>query len=97
MQVERRAIESNLPRKGFVEEPDKHHRYFHHEYRGRRTGKYTFTSHGSNFKTYGPTLLKKMTLQLGLDTTKQVFDLCKCPMDEDEYNRVLDSKGFLSE
>lgn len=94
MQVDRRLIESNLPSKGFVEE-NTHHKYFYHEYQCRRTGIFTYTSHGSQYKTYGDSLLKQMKKQLKLDTTKQVVDLFQCPLTKDEYNQLLKNKGLI--
>jgi hypothetical protein len=88
MQIERRDIESNLPSKGFVRE-DSNHRYFYHEYRGKRTGAYTYTSHGSGYKTYGISLIKMMKTQLRLNNNKQVFNLCTCPISEEDYNKIL--------
>lgn len=94
MQIDKRVIESSLLTKGFVEE-DNHHRYFHHEYQGRRTGIYTYTSHGSDPKSYGSPLLKMMKKQLKLDTIKQVVNLFKCPMTEEDYNQILKDKGLI--
>jgi len=94
MQIDRRLIESNLPSKGFVEE-DTHHRYFYHEYKGRRTGISTYTSHGSQYKTYGDALIRQMKKQLKLDTIKQTADLLQCPLSEDGYNEILKSKGLI--
>lgn len=94
MQVERKVIESNLPRKGFVKE-NTHHRYFYHEYSGKRTGAYTYTSHGSKYKDYGVNLLKVMRKHLYLDTIKQVIDLFKCPITKDQYNEILRKKNKL--
>lgn len=94
MQVEKRIIESNLPRKGFVEE-NTHHKYFYHEYQGRRTGIYTYTSHGSKYKTYENNLLGMMKKQLRLDTIRQVVDLFKCPITRDGYNQILKGKGLI--
>ncbi len=94
MQIERRLIESNLSSKGFVRE-DTHHRYFHHEYRGRRTGAYTYTSRGSKYKIYNGALLGRMKKELRLDTTRQVLDLCKCPITEEDYNQILKSKRLI--
>ena len=68
MQLDRVAIESALPRKGFAEDRAGHHRYFYHEYGGKRTSIYTYTSHGSGFKAYGDPLLRSMRLQLQLDS-----------------------------
>jgi hypothetical protein len=95
MQVDRRKIESNLLRKGFRTEEVPHHRYFHHEYNGLLTGSYTYTSRGASYKSYGTSLLKRMKKQLRLDTTRQVVDLCKCPMSGDAYNQILKQKGLI--
>lgn len=94
MQIDRRQIEASLSQKGFVED-NQHHRYFYHEFRGKRTGAYTYTSHGSKFKTYGVELLKMMKSQLRLDTIGQAADLFKCPMSEQQYLAILRQKGFL--
>lgn len=94
MQIDRRLIESNLPSKGFTEE-NTHHKYFYHEYKGRRTGIYTYTSYGSQYKTYGDPLLKQMKKQLKLDTTKQVTDLFQCPLTKNGYNQILKSKRLI--
>ena len=94
MQIDRKTIESSLKKKGFVKE-DGDHRYFHHEVDGRRTGVSTFTSHGSGYKTYGITLLKRMRIQLRLDTMLQTRNLLECPMDGEEYNTVLREKGIF--
>jgi len=95
MQVERRLIESGLRTKGFVEESN-HHRYFYHEYKGKRTGVYTYTSHGSNYKTYGMPLLKLIKKQLKLDNIRDTVDLFKCPISEDDYNDILKKKGLIT-
>ncbi|MBI4455612.1 MAG: hypothetical protein HY644_06915 [Acidobacteria bacterium] len=96
MQIDRDDIERNLPKKGFVaEEGD--HRYFYHEFQGRRTGPFTFTSRGSQFKTYGSPLLSQMKKQLRLETAKQVVDLCKCPISAEEYNEILKTKGVFQD
>lgn len=94
MQIDRRLIESNLPSKGFAEE-NTHHKYFYHEYKGNRTGIYTYTSHGRQYKAYGDSLLKQMKKQLKLDTAKQVTDLFQCPLTKDGYNQILKSKGLI--
>ena len=95
MQVDRSRIESALATKGFVRE-DTHHRYFYHEHKGKRTGVYTYTSHGSKYKTYPDALLRSMRNQLRLDTTAQLADLVNCPMSQYAYNEHLRGKGLLS-
>jgi hypothetical protein len=96
-QVPRDTIESTLPQKGFVLDGTKQsHRYFYHEYNGKRTGAYAFTSRGSNYKTYGDELLKRLKVQLRLETLKDVRDLLLCPMDAEAYNNKLIEKHVFS-
>jgi hypothetical protein len=95
MQIGRKKIESGLLSKGFVRGEETHHNYFYHIYSGKRTGAYTYTSHGSRYKTYGISLIKMMKTQLKLDNNKEVFNLCTCPMDGDEYNQKLIDKGVF--
>jgi len=96
--VPRETIESALLKKGFVLDSSKtDHKYFMHEYKGKRTGPYTYTSHGSGYKDYGDTLLKPMKKQLKLDTLKEVKDLFICPMDAEAYNNKMIEKGIFSE
>jgi hypothetical protein len=94
-QIDREQIERALPQKGFVRE-DTHHRYFYHEYNGKRTGAFTYTSHGSQYKTYSDTLIKRMRQQLRLDSLHEVKDLLLCPMNGDQYNEKLKAKDLIS-
>ena len=94
MQIDRTEIESSLTAKGFIKE-DTHHRYFYHEVEGKRSGIFTYTSHGSHYKTIGGNLLKQMKKQLRLDTLSQVSDLFKCPMTGSDYNEFLREKSLL--
>ncbi len=94
MQIDRKTIESSLRTKGFVEEGGDH-KYFYHEVDGKRTGAYTYTSRGSVYKTYGDTLLKRMKIQLRLDSLTQVKRLLECSMDGDEYNSILREKSIF--
>ena len=94
MQIERRKIESSLVSKGFVKD-DTHHKYFYHEYKGKRSGICTYTSHGSRHKTYHSPLLARMKKELRLDTIKQAIDLFECPMTKHGYNQILKDKGLL--
>jgi len=94
MQVDKRSIELNLCRKGFKKD-ESHHTYFYHVYKGKRTGIYTYTSHGSKRKVYTNSLLGMMKRQLKLDSIRQVVDLFECPMSEKEYNKILRSKGVF--
>jgi hypothetical protein len=93
-QIDKKRIEQSLVKKGFVPD-DTHHRYFHHEYNGKRTGISTYTSHGDSIKTYGDQLLGMMKRQLRLDTLQELKALLNCPMDSNEYNNKLKGKGLL--
>ena len=70
-------------------------KYFMHEYNGKGTGAYAYTSHGSSYKTYGDELLKRMKVELRLESLKEVRDLLLCPMDADAYNNKLVEKGVF--
>ena len=92
MPVERRKIERGLLKKGFVKGKSPHHRYFHHEVDGKRTGIYTYTSHG--IREYGAELLRSVRRQLKLDTGPQLLDFIECPMSAAAYNAHLREKGI---
>jgi len=94
MQLPRNDIEKSLPTKGFVKE-ETHHTYFYHEYEGKRTGAYTYTSRGTTYKTYGVQLIARMKVELKLDKNGDVFDLCSCPMSGQDYNEILRRKGMI--
>ena len=94
MVLDKTKIEKSLRKKGFVKE-ETHHTYFYHEIEGKRTGVYTYTSHGSSHKNYGDNLLAAMKKQLQLDTKKQLEDLVNCPLSQKAYNKILRKKGVL--
>ncbi len=94
MQIDKMVISKNLQKKGFVIE-ESHHLYFHHEYNGKRTGIYTYLSHGSKNKSIGDPLLNMMKKQLKLDNKQQVIDFFKCPMTTDDYNDILIDKKLI--
>jgi hypothetical protein len=88
MQIDRDQIEASLLTKGFIKE-NSNHRYFYHEIDGKRTGAYTFTSHGSKYKVYTDTLLSAMKTQLRLKTLQQTVALLNCNIDGNKYNDIL--------
>ena len=94
-QIDRKQIEQSLKKKGFVVE-ETHHHYFHHEYKGKRTGAFTYTSHGSKYKTYGDDLLKLMKKQLRLDNLNETRQLLECPMDGEQFNEKMRAKDIIS-
>jgi hypothetical protein len=88
MKVTRAAISKNLPKKGFRKESG-HHIYFYHEYKGMETGAYTYISHSAKQKDVSGDLLLSMRKQLKLETTREAVDLINCPIDKEEFNRIL--------
>ena len=95
MKVERKKINKNLPKKGFVKEADNHHIYFHHHYNGLATGAYTYISHSKKICDYSGKILTNVRKQLELDSNLDVLNLVNCPMKEDEYNEILRQKGLV--
>lgn len=96
MQVDRRVIESSLLSKGFEKQESSHHTYFHHIYVGKYTGATTYTSRGTKYKTYNIGLLGKMKKQLLLGSTKDVYDLCSCPMTGEAYLQYLKDNNKIT-
>ena len=94
MQLKRQEIEKGLVRKGFVRE-DTHHRYFRLLLKGKDTGVYTYTSHGTKYQTYKEPLLRRMKDQLKLNSLRQLKDLVDCPMNTDQYVKLLTQKGIF--
>ena len=92
MQIEKRDVESSLPRKGFQREDD-HHIYFHHYYQGKYWGISTYVSHG--VRSIGAPLIQQMKKQLRLNNAHQVIGLVNCPISGDEYNQILKTNGQL--
>lgn len=93
-QIDRTIIEQSSLRRGFVLQ-ETHHRYYYHEFKGKRTRAYTYVSMGSNYRTYGDALMKRMKKELCLDTLQEVRRLLHCEMDGEEYNEILRSKGLI--
>lgn len=94
MIIKRREIIENLPKKGFEKE-NTHHIYFHHKYKGKRTGIYTYVSHGSNFRDISDPLLSFMKKQLKLNSLNELINLIKCPLNGDDYNKILKDKKLI--
>ena len=94
MQVARRDIESALEKKGFDKDVSPPHRYFHLEYKGKKTGIYTYTSHGSKYKVYQDPGINRIKKQLHLDKS-QFIDLVSCPIDGEKYIQILKTEGCI--
>ncbi|MBE9570179.1 MAG: hypothetical protein IMF11_06115 [Proteobacteria bacterium] len=96
MKVDRTEVNKNLPKKGFRKEPSGHHIYFYHEYGGRETGAYTYISHSAKQKDISGDLLLRMRKQLRLETTKEAVDLIACPIEKEDFIRLLMERGVFS-
>ncbi len=93
MQIEKRDVESSLPKKGFERDASRDHIYFNHRYQGKYTGISTYVSHGA--KSIGDPLIQQMKKQLHLNNSHQVVDLVNCPISSEEYIQILKTKGQL--
>lgn len=95
MKVDRKNIDKNLPKKGFIKEEGRHHIYFHHHFNGVATGVSTYVSHSKKVSDYSGRLLSEVRKQLELDSNREVVDLVNCPMSEEQYNQILKEKGLI--
>ncbi len=89
-----RKIESALARKGFHLKSgrSKHLKYTLY-YDGKKTGVFTFISHG--LSEYNDNLLNVMRKQLYLESPQELDDLIECPMSEEELKSLLVARGVL--
>jgi predicted RNA binding protein YcfA (HicA-like mRNA interferase family) len=96
VKIDRRDVEKNLRKKGFTKETaGRKHVWFNHKYKGRETSLRTCVSHSPAMKDISGDLLTQMRKQLRLDTSQEVVDLVKCPMDGDAYNQKMIQKGVF--
>ncbi len=93
--IPRDTIEKSLSEKGFVKEEGSNHRIWYYWYEGKKTKIRTPISRGTGYKDYTPTLLKMMKPQLYLDSSRQLEDLLRCPMDEKKYTKLMLDKGVV--
>ena len=96
MKIDRRDLEQNLPKKGFRREAGRRHVWFNHQFVGKETGIRTCVSHSPGMTDISGDLLTKMRKQLCLDTSQEVVDLVRCPMDGHAYNERMIQKGLFS-
>lgn len=90
-----RVAMDSLLRKGFQSEWNSGHAYFYFYYKGQQTHINTHFSNGSN-EDIGDELLRRIKMQLKLDTIKEVARFLSCEMDEAEYQNKLLAKGLFS-
>lgn len=85
-------IEKALLAKGFEKVTSKqksHHTYYYFNHDGKRTGVYTYLSHGSKSSDYGPQLMSKIKQQLKFQDAKLAEAFLDCPFKEHQYIDML--------
>lgn len=95
MKADRSKAERSLSSKGFYKDKSRDHIYYYHEFNGQRTGPWTKVSHSKKVRVLSGDLLSCMRKQLRLDTNMQTANLLNCPMDKDEFNSIMKSKGVF--
>ena len=95
VQIDKKDIIANLPKKGFKKVENGDHIYFTLEIDGIDKGIYTYVSHGT-IKTYSGQLLGALKNQLKLNSSMQVKELCECPMTQEKYLELLRSKNIIN-
>lgn len=94
MSLERAKVQENLPKKGFHEQGDRKHIFYHFHHDGKKTHIRTHVSHGSKYKTLGGDLVSKMASQCKI-TTSKFRDLAECTLSQKEYVEILQKQGDL--
>ncbi|WP_321366017.1 hypothetical protein [uncultured Celeribacter sp.] len=92
MNLERSKVQENLPKKGFVEQDDRKHIFYHLYHEGKKTHIRTHVSHGSKYKTLGDDLVSKMAKQCKL-TAKNFRGLAECTVSQEDYVKLLKEAG----
>ena len=87
------AIVAALLAKGFILE-NRDHKYLFFHVRGKKTGVFTFISHGE--RDADDWLLARIARQLRL-TKKELLALIECSLSQDEYLRLLVERGHVHE
>lgn len=96
MPLDGRQLARALRKKGFVEQSDRAHIWYHHTLDGVHTGLSTCLSHSkTKMKDIDDSLAKKIQRQLELDTKRQLEDLVNCPMSAEDYVAHLREKRII--
>ena len=83
-----------LKKKGFRNTPSKHHIMLYlFDDNGMQTAIHTWISH--DHKEYSGNLLGEMKRELGLQTSRELDDLIKCPLEYPKYIQLLRERGML--
>ena len=91
---DRADIQKSLQCKGFIEIPKTAHDFYIFTLDGKKTQISTFTSRGSNYKSYSTDLLKLMARQLKISLA-ELLDLIDCDLTQENYLSILKEKRLL--
>ncbi len=86
-------IQAVLARKGFQQSAKSHHLYYSLYVNGKKTGVFTYFSHGP--KEYGAALMNQVRKQLKFASTDDAERFFDCPMSEQEYIKLLRDQNVL--
>jgi len=85
-----------LKKKGFELNPKKlHHEFYYLEIDGVKQHIYTYFSHGKS--EYGSNLMGRIKKQLKFDTSANAERFFDCPMDKEEYIKLLKTLGEIDD
>lgn len=87
-----KEISKSLKKKGFTENKT-HHKYFIYGNK-KKSGLYTFISHGHQSEECSNDLKRQIAQQLSL-SIPQFNELINCTLDEQGYVEIVKSKGVL--
>lgn len=92
--IDSKKTYKNLKKKGFIDSVQHSidHKYLELYHDGKLI-LYTKISHGSK-KDLGNFLIKQMSLQCKIDK-KELMDLANCPLSQEDYFKILASKGLI--
>jgi len=89
----RTAIESLLA-KGFQEERKTKHQFYFYYFNGKQTKINTHFSHGAN-EDIGEELLKRIKVNLLLNSQNEAFKFLSCEMNEEQFNNIQSAEKNL--
>jgi hypothetical protein len=90
----RKDVEAALQSKGFARIEGDHHYFVYFTKGGRKSRARTKTSHSPKVRDVSDSLLGQMARQCLL-SKPEFLNLVDCPMNRDEYERILTAKGEI--
>lgn len=91
---DRRDIEKALTSKGFTHVPGRDHDLYILTLVDKKLQIGTYISRGSNYKSYGTSLLREMSRELKINV-QQLLQLIDCDLKEKQYIQLLKDKRLI--